>query len=320
MIASTEKRNHPASVHRRLLNWAREHESDFNLILQRYAGERFLYRLGLSSEVDRFTLKGAALFLVWAGMEFRATRDIDLLGAGSDDHDAIHEAVAGICAIDYLEDGLRFDAASIRVEDIREDQDYGGVRVRLVAYLGNARIPLQVDIGFGDVITPDREEVEYPTILDIPAPRVWAYPRETMVAEKFEAMVQLGSTNTRLKDFWDVVALSQEFEFDGETLRTAIDETFHRRGTPITQEVPEALRPAFYKDEMREQFWRAFQQRAGARIDAPTRFEDVGERVRNFLGPVRDSLVRNEPFTQVWFKGGPWRSAGYATATAESDV
>lgn len=251
MTPSKEGRNVAASVHQRLLNRAREQGVDFNLVLQRYAIERFLYRLGLSSEVDRFTLKGATLFLVWAGQAFRPTRDVDLLGTGPEDHAAIRRAMEAICAVQFPEDGVVFDPAGTRVDDIRDEQEYGGVRVRLQGNLGQARLALQVDIGFGDTITPGREEQDYPTLLDHPAPRLWAYPRETFVAEKFEAMVRLGRPNSRVKDFWDVAALARRFAFDGETLRSAIDETFRRRRTPLGDKRPEALRPAFYEDSMR---------------------------------------------------------------------
>ena len=310
MPGSGDIKNVAASVLRRLKNRADDMGTGYNLVLQRYAAERFLYRLGVSSEVDRFTLKGATLFLVWAGKEFRATRDVDLLGPGEGDHDAVRASVTAISTIADPEDGLRFDAETMRIDDIRDEQDYGGVRVKLVALLGTARIPLQVDIGFGDVVFPGREEAEYPTLLDHAAPRVWVYPREATIAEKFEAMVRLGAANSRMKDFWDVAALSQEFAFDGDTLRTAIDETFRRRGTEIGEVLPQALRLAFYQDDARADMWQAFIGRAGAQVGVPTRFEEVGERVISFLGPARESLARRESFARVWPKGGPWQ-AGY---------
>ncbi len=309
-----------ASVRQRLFNVAQAQGVDFNLILQRYSGERFLYRLGLSSEVDRFTLKGAALFLVWAGREFRATRDIDLLGSPPADPSAIRQSIEEICAVRCPEDGIHFDPATIRVADIREEQPDGGIRVKLRASLGTAILPLQVDVGFGDVITPERQVSEYPTLLDHPAPRVWTYPRETFVAEKFEAMVRLGPVNTRMKDFWDVAVLARQFSFDGETLRTAIDETLRRRGTALTGELPPPLRPDFYQDPARIQQWNAFQERASAAIDAPSRFDDVGERVREFLAAIRESLVEDEPFTRVWPAGGPWQPNSVQIERREANV
>jgi hypothetical protein len=302
-----ELRDIAASVRQRLLNLARESHLDFNRVLERYTVERFLYRLGVSAEVDRFTLKGAALFLIWTERELRPTRDVDLLGTGPEDPASLRAAIETVCSVNVAEDGLSFDPASIRITSIRDEQDYGGQRVRLRASLGKAMLPLQVDVGFGDVVTPERLEAAYPTLLDHPAPRLWTYPRETVVAEKFEAMLSLGSSNTRLRDFWDVAVLAQRFAFDGETLRTAIDATIRRRKTVLGPEIPDALRPAFYADAARARQWRAFLTKAGGTLDGPTQLDDVGERVREFLGPLRESLVRGEEFTRNWVPGGPWR-------------
>lgn len=315
-----ELRDFAASIHQRLLNLARARDANFNLMLQRYVGERFLFRLAVSSEVNRFVLKGATLFLVWAGTEFRASGDVDFLAMAPADHATLRRSFEGICAVTYAEDGLSFDPASIEIADIREDREYGGVRVKLRATLGKAVLPLQVDIGFGDVITPGRQEADYPTLLGHPAPRLWTYPRETAVAEKFETMVRRGRTNSRMRDFWDVAALAQHFDFDGETLGTAIEATFGRRGTPLGGDPPDALRPAFYEHGERIAQWGAFQRRAGAAVDAPTSFGAAGEIVRAFLGPVRESLIRVEPFTQAWPAGGPWRPAGLGIAGAASGI
>ncbi|HEX9775102.1 MAG TPA: nucleotidyl transferase AbiEii/AbiGii toxin family protein [Actinomycetota bacterium] len=300
-----EVRNVAASVRQRLLDRAREHGFDFNFVLARYAAERFLYRLGTSSEVDRFTLKGASLLLLWAGTELRPTRDVDLLGSGPADHAAVGEAIARICGVESPDDGLVFDTDSIRVVDIRDDQEYDGVRVKLVAFLDKARIPVQVDIGFGDAITPQREQAQYPTLLDAPAPIVWTYPRETFVAEKFEAMVRFGATNSRMKDFWDVAAVAGRFAFAGETLAEAVAQTFERRGSSI-MDLPVALRPAFYQERERVQRWEAFQQTVSDQTDVPARFDAVGEIVRAFLGPVRESVAQDSPLTSEWPAGGSW--------------
>jgi hypothetical protein len=312
--------NFAASVHQRLLNLSQARAANFNLVLQRYVGERFLFRLAGSSEVDRFVLKGAMLFLVWGGTEFRPTRDVDLLATARSDHAGIRRSFEAICAVPCPEDGIRFDPAAIEIANIREADEYGGVRVKLRATLGKARLPLQVDIGFGDVITPTREEVAYPTLLDHPAPRLWTYPRETSVAEKFETMVRRGPTNTRMRDFWDVAALAQTFAFDGETLVTAIAETFRRRGTSLTGELPDALRPSFYEDGNRTALWEAFQRNTPAIIDVPARFAAVGEIVRAFLGPIRVSLANVESFTETWTPGGPWRLNAFPTARGPVDA
>lgn len=290
------------------------------MVLQRYAVERFLHRLALSSEVDRFTLKGAALLLIWAGQELRPTRDIDFLGVGPEDHASIRAAMKAICDVPCPEDGVAFDPASIRIEDIRDDQEYGGVRVRLRGSLGQARLALQVDVGFGDAVTPARQEDEYPTLLGQSPPRLWTYPRETFVAEKFEAMVRLGQTNSRVKDYWDVVCLARLFEFDGETLRSAVDETFRRRGTMLGDERPEALGTAYYEDLLRARRWQEFQRQIETIGHGPERLVDIGEEVRRFLGPVCDSLIQGVPFTRIWAAGGPWASGTYTRGGGRSDV
>lgn len=307
-MTAREVSNVPASVRQRLLNLSRERNTEFNRVLERYVAERFLYRLGLSPEVDRFTLKGAALFLIWTGREVRPTRDVDFLGSGPEDPVSLRAAIEAICAVPLPDDGLIFDPASIRIESIRHEQDYGGQRIRLRASLGKSPVSLQVDIGFGDVVTPERVEADYPTLLDHPAPRIWTYPRETVVAEKFEAMLSLGAGNSRLKDFWDVAMLADLFAFDGETLRTAIDETLRRRKTELTRDIPDALRPVFYENPARIEQWLAFIRKGGGGLNGPTSFSEVGESVRVFLGPVRESLMRGDAFRRSWLPSGPWRA------------
>ena len=307
MSPPREIRDVSASVHQRLVNLAREQGVDFNLLLQRFAAERFLYRLSISSEVDRFTLKGAALLWVWAGRELRPTRDVDFLAVGAEGRPAIGTALSAICDIPCPQDGLVFDPATIRIDSIRDEQPYGGQRVRIKGSLGATRLALQVDIGFGDVVTPEREAQDYPTLLDLPAPRVWTYPRETLVAEKLEAMVRLGASNSRVKDIWDIACLARRFPFDGETLRTAIEQTFRRRRTSVTGERPTALLPSYYEDSTRAQRWQELQRQIGTDQDGPARLVDAGEELRRFLRLVWDSLIKGEPFTQAWPGGGPWR-------------
>ena len=317
MTPDHEIRNHAASVRQRLLNLAREDRVDYNRVLQRYAAERFLYRLSASGEVDRFILKGAALFRVWAGQELRPTRDVDFLAVGLDDHTAIHTALEAICDIPCPQDGVVFDPATMRIDDIRDEQQYGGRRVRIQGNLGQARLHLQVDIGFGDVITPERQEHDYPTLLDLPVPRLWTYPRETLVAEKFEAMVRRGMTNSRVKDLWDIACLARRFAFDGETLRTAIAETFRRRGTSFRSERPVALLPAYYGDTARAQHWRVLERQIGTDTAGPARLVDAGDELQRFLGPVCDSLIEESPFTLAWSAGGPWRTGIQARTGGE---
>ena len=317
MTRKRELRNVPASVHQRLLNIAHRQGIRFNLLLQRYAMERFLYRLAASPEVDRFTLKGAALFRVWTGQELRPTRDIDFLASVREDHAALRTSFEAICAVPCPQDGVTFDPATMQMRDIREEQPYGGVRVRMEGRLGQARLHLQVDIGFGDIITPEREERDYPTLLDLPAPRLWTYPRETLVAEKFDAMVSRGMTNTRVKDLWDIACLARRFEFDGETLRNAIEETLRRRQTPLGGERPVALTPDYYSDATRTKGWQVLQLQIGASADGPALLVDAGEELLLFLGPVCDSLIEGRPFTQTWSAGGPWRAGAHRPVGGE---
>ena len=307
MSPPREIRDVPASVHQRLRNLARGQEVDFNRVLQRYAAERFLYRLSVSGEVDRFTLKGAALLWVWAGRELRPTRDVDFLASGAEDHSAIRAAVETICDIPCPEDGVGFDPATIRMDDIRGEQQYSGVRVQMVGSLGQTQLHLQVDIAFGDVITPERKEENYPTLLDLPIPHLWTYPRETVVAEKLEAMVRLGAANSRAKDLWDIACLARSFAFDGETLRTAIAETFRRRRTSLSGARPLALLPSYCEDTARAQRWEVLQGQVGPVADGPARLVDAGEELRRFIGPVWDGLMEGSPFTEDWPAGGPWR-------------
>ncbi len=303
-------RDVPASVHQRLLNVAHAQGADFEPILQRYAIERFLYRLSASDEVERFTLKGAALLRVWTGQELRPTRDIDFLARGVRDVAAIRTALRHVCGTACREDGVIFDPATIAITSIRIDQPDGGLRVRIRGGLGRIRLMVPVDIGFGDVVTPGRREEEYPTLLDLPAPRLWTYPRETMIAEKFHAMASLGERNSRVKDLWDVACLARRFAFDGDTLRTAIAETFRHAGTSLAGGRPTALQAGYYDDHEapeRARRWREMRRQIGTDIDGPTHLVAAGEELRRFLGPVCDSLTEESPFPQAWPAGGPWQ-------------
>ena len=303
-------RNIPASIRQRLLNLARGQRTDFERVLQRYAVERFLYRLSASDEVDRLTLKGAALLRVWTGQELRPTRDIDFLARGARDEAAIRTVLETVCRISCREDGVIFDPGTISITSIRLDQTDGGLRALIRGSLGRIRLTVPVDIGFGDVVTLGRRAENYPTLLDLPAPRLWTYPRETLVAEKFHAMASLGDRNSRVKDLWDIACLARRFMFDGDILRTAIAETFRHRRTPFTGGRPTALLAGYYSDHEaieRGQRWREMRRQIGTDIDGPDRLVDVGEELRRFLGPVCDSLIAGNPFTQVWPAGGPWR-------------
>jgi len=232
------KKNVAHSIFQRLLNRAKINREDFNLLLSRYGMERFLYRLSISPHNDRFILKGASLFLVWTGQNYRVTRDADFLGLGNPDLEILTDIFCDICGVECKNDGMVYNSESLNVGEIREGQEYDGVRITLVGLLNHARIPLQIDIGFGDTVTPAPEDIEYPTLFDAPSPRLKAYPRYTLVAEKLEAMLKLGLANSRMKDFYDIWLLSKLFSFEGDVLRMAIKNTFNQRHTPLPVSTP----------------------------------------------------------------------------------
>ncbi len=300
------KINMADSVRQRLLNRAREQREDFGLLLTRFGTERLLYRLGESEYGGVFILKGAMLFPLWGMDEHRPTRDADLLGFGESTEAHLVEVFRDVCRVEVEDDGLRFDPQSVQAGAIREEMEYGGIRVRLTATLDGARIPLQVDVGFGDAVSPAPEEVEYPTLLDLPAPHLRVYPRETVVAEKFQAMIHLGMANSRMKDFYDVWVLSRLFEFDGTTLARAVEHTFERRRTAVPTEVPLPLTTEFYGDPGKAVVWRAFLGRNGLEGEGAT-FETVAGTIEGFLMPVCLAIHSGGRFEATWAIGGPWR-------------
>ncbi|MGH8770612.1 MAG: nucleotidyl transferase AbiEii/AbiGii toxin family protein [Burkholderiales bacterium] len=264
-----------ASVQARLLARAKDRREDFNLILTRYAVERFLFRLSISEAYDQFWLKGALLFDLWFSVPHRPTRDADFLGVGQWDVDTLATTMRGICRL-HVEDGMVFVPDSVRVEEIREDARYGGLRVRLVGLLGKARVTVQLDVGFGDAVTPGPEEIEYPVLLeDQPAPRLRAYPRATVAAEKIEAIVSLGMANSRMKDYFDLRALAKEGAIDSGALTEAIAATFNRRKTALSVETPLGLSGEFAGDAKKRAQWSAFLRKN--KIDAPDFSEVVAE-------------------------------------------
>lgn len=299
-------RNLAASVRQRLLNRARERREDFNYLLTRYVNERLLFRLAESAHRDQFVLKGATLFELWHDAVPRATRDVDLLGSGEPSVERIQATFRDLCALYVEPDGLEFLDVSVRAERIRDGQAYSGVRVRLTADLDGARIAIQIDIGFGDAVTPGVVEAEFPTLLDFPAPRLRTYPRETVVAEKFEAMVRLGFANTRMKDFYDLWAMATTLEFSGEPLAAALAATFQRRGTALPLDPPVALRPEFSADPDKQTQWSAFSQRVAT--SPIVTLQAVIEMLGRFLLPPVSAAASGEPFDQEWSAGGDWRS------------
>ena len=301
-------RDVPASVRARLLNKAKEGHEEFELFLVRYSCERFLYRLGASDYRDRCILKGAALLTLWLGDPYRATRDLDFLAREPNDEESVREIVAGVCAVPCPEDGLTFDVDTLDISPIRAEEEHQGYRVVLRALLGQARIRLQIDFGFGDTVTPAPEEIEYPTLLDdLPAPHLQVYPREAAIAEKLDAMVKLGRRNSRMKDFHDVWELSSAFPFEGAVLLQAVNACLGRRATAWTEEMPDALGSTLYGDAEFQARWSAYLRAGSFQTPPPQSFEAIGARIRQFFGPLRNSIMIQEPFDMHWEPGGPWR-------------
>lgn len=301
------RKNIAASVHRRLLNQAKATARPFNELLQHYAMERFLYRLSRSESAGRFVLKGALSLRVWDAPVARPTMDIDLLGRTSNQPESLAAIFRDVCRQPVEPDGLEFDASSVTGHVIVEDADYGGVRLRFRGQLGTARITIQTDVGFGDVVTPPPRKAEYPTLLELPAPKLLIYPRETTVAEKFQVMLQRAQLNSRLRDFYDVWLLSRSFAFDGELLAEAIRKTCKRRKTEVVAE-PFALSAAFAADAAKQTQWRAF-HRKSMLADTPADLRDVVGGVATFLGPIAKALAANEHFLGTWEPPGPWKQS-----------
>ncbi len=251
-------RNLAASIRTRLKQRADARKQDFNLILTHYGLERLLYRLSISPLAGNYLLKGALLFSLWYDQPHRPTRDADLLGFGPDDIDTAVAAFREICAME-VEDGIAFDPASVKGSVIRKEAGYGGVRIDLLAKLDGARITLQVDIGFGDAVTPAPESVSYPVLLDdLPAPKLRSSPKYTVVAEKFHAVCLLGMANTRMKDYFDLWVLLTEGALEPTELRRAIDATFARRQLQVPDTTPSGLSHAFAQDAVKTAQWIAF--------------------------------------------------------------
>ena len=259
-------RNLAASIRARLKQRADATKQDFNLILTHYGLERLLYRLSISPHAGNYLLKGALLFSLWYDQPHRPTRDADLLGFGPDDIDSAVAAFREICAME-VEDGIAFDLASVKGSVIRKEAGYGGVRIDLLAKLDGARITLQVDIGFGDAVTPSPETVSYPVLLDdLPAPQLRSYPKYTVVAEKFHAVCLLGMANTRMKDYFDLWVLLTEGALESTELRRAVEATFARRQLPVPNVVPSGLSDTFAQDAVKRAQWAAFLKKN--RLDA----------------------------------------------------
>jgi predicted nucleotidyltransferase component of viral defense system len=292
-------KNTAASIRARLLALAQSKGEDYQRVLGRYAIERFLYRLGRSPYREKFTLKGATLFTLWTGHTHRPTKDLDLLGRGSSsDIEEVEMTIRAICEIQH-EDGIVFHRESVEGARIKEDDEYDGVRIKLLAELAGARIPMQIDIGFGDAVYPEPKLSSFPVLLPMEAPLIRAYPRESAIAEKFHAMVVLDIRNSRMKDFYDVWLMASTWTFEMAPLRSAILASFERRGSPIPETVPFALTEAFLNDPQKKLQWNAFVSRLNPRDKAPS-LEEVGALLRSFLLLCVSGKSPTKAKTRLW--------------------
>ena len=305
-MSPSKTKNYAASVRQRLLNYARSSGQDFIFVLRTFAMERLLYRLSRSPYVENFVLKGAMLFKLWTGDFYRQTRDIDVLAFKSQTIDSLKAIFQDISQIPFIDDGLTYLSDTVNVNEIREEQQYGGLRVTLTAMLGAAKIHLQVDCGFGDAVTPDPVVRDFPTLLDFPAPQLRTYPKETVVAEKFEAIVSLGMANSRMKDVYDLWVLACDFSFSGAVLAMAIENTFNRRRTHFPIGSPEAFKATFIQNPMKQTQWQAFVRKTRfVKVD-----KDFGKTIdllRIFLLPPLESIQKSKSFKMTWQPNGPWQ-------------
>jgi hypothetical protein len=294
--------NIAASVHQRLLNKARADKRPFNELLQYFCMERFLFRLMSSQYADAFVLKGALMLKIWNIALNRPTMDIDMLGQISNDETVILTMLQNVLQTEVIPDGISFDISSIVTERIAEDAKYEGIRLRFCAYLGNARINMQIDIGFSDTVYPMPLLVNYPVILDFPSPRLLCYSKESVVAEKFEIMVSLGILNSRMKDFFDIWSISRQFEFNGHILQEAIIKTFENRNTILPENI-DAFTENFALEKQLQ--WKAFKNRL-SQEHLPENFADIVKELKEFLGPIALTIYECKSFNATWNSPGSW--------------
>lgn len=297
-------KNVAASVRQRLMDVAKQSGRPFQEVLQYYAMERILYRLAQSPHAERFVLKGALMFQVWRAPTSRPTKDIDLLGRLENSVETLAATFREVCLQGVEPDGLVFDPESLTPSIIKEDAEYSGVRITFRGYLEKARVAMQIDIGFGDVVHPRPSLTEYPTILDDDPPRLRGYPRETAIAEKFDAMVKLGQFNSRLKDFYDIWVLARQFDFDGASLAAAIEKTFAHRGTVVTPR-PLAFTGEFLVDGTKQVQWQAFLRKSRL-SDAPSELAAVVADIGDFLSPPAAAISEGREFKVTWRAASGW--------------
>ena len=298
-------KNIEASVRARLQNKAKETNRPFAEVLQYYGMERFLYRFSRSKYAEKFILKGALMFTVWQVPERRTTMDIDFLAQYDNQVAKIEEVIKEICQTKVVPDGLTFDSMSVAGRKIKEDADYEGVRIRFRGFLERARIPMQIDVGFGDAIYPKPRAVDYPTILDFPKPLLKGYPAESVVSEKFEAMVKLGLLNSRMKDFYDLWLMTGRFDFDGAKLAEALKRTFAHRKTELPAKPPLFAEEIYDETSDRQTLWKAFLQKTQIR-HVPQELKEIARTIEGFLSEPIKSIYGHLEFNAQWKASSAW--------------
>jgi hypothetical protein len=293
------------SVHQRLLTQAKATGRPFNELLQHYAIERFLYRLGQSKHAEKLLLKGALLLRVWQIPMARPTMDIDVLGRTAGTPETLVAILRECMTLRVEDDGMHYDPESIKTEAITLDADYQGWRIRFQGQLGNARVPMQVDVGIGDVVYPAPIWIDYPVLLDQPAPHLLAYTPENAIAEKYQAIVELDMANSRMKDFHDIWTLAHNLEFDAGTLSEAIRKTFERRKTALPNSVPTAFTSAFHSDKTKQTQWQAFLRKGLSVKEGPT-LAEVTTVLHTFLTPLAEALISGSEFRMRWGNYKKW--------------
>ncbi len=299
-------KNIKASVQALLQNKAKETNRPFAEVLQYYGIERFLYRISQSKYADKFILKGALMFIVWHMPERRITLDIDFLARYDNQIATIEKMIKDICKTTVVSDGLIFDYKKVKGQKIKEDADYEGVRIKFLGLLDRSRIPMQIDIAFGDSIYPKPKTFKYPVILDFPNPKLKGYPAESVISEKFEAMIKLGSLNSRMKDFYDIWLMLNQFDFDGTILLEALKRTFKNRKTPLPQRNPLFAEEIYDEKSDRQILWKAFLNKGNIKR-APEKLNLIAKTIEKFLIKPIIAINKNKLFNKKWKALGPWK-------------
>lgn len=299
-------KNIPASIRARLQNIAGETGRPFSEVLQYFAMERFLYRFSRSEYVDQFVLKGALMFTVWEVPERRTTLDIDFLTRSNLQVKSVENVIRDVCLVQVDPDGLTFNPLHVKGKKIKENADYEGVRVKFIGHLGRSRVTMQVDVAFGDSVYPAPTHINYPVILDLPKPHLKGYPPESVVSEKFEAMVKLGSLNSRMKDFYDLWLMPRQFDFGGTRLIEALKRTFKHRKSTLPGHKPIFAEEIYDDKSDRQALWSAF-LRKGEIKHAPEKLSKVAQEIEKFLiGPL-GAISKGQGYDQEWKAPGPWK-------------